>query len=262
MSIDSLIIKKFRDLKEMHIPFSLATNMPFVSCDEETYNDQCWIFTSLEAVKEFAERYVSQNLRFRDVVVKKENFKDLFVDFHSMGINELVFCENENIYKLELSDIIRFQENVAVPPNQRPLLNQQLQLSTIYFLQEVRKPGIPLNKEKLEPLAEEMYANLARAQFLLPVIVEKTEESKERLLFPIITDKKGNQFQPVFSDHTQYRKFTLKNKPDDHTRVLMTDISGLQKYLTDKVHGYMLNPEGYCHVINQQQLNFLREHFK
>lgn len=262
MSIEPLIIKKFQALKELHVPFSIATNMPFVTCDEETFNDQSWIFTSLDDVKEFAKKYAEQKMVFRDVVVKKENFKDLFVDFHSMGVNEVVFCEGKEQYQLDLSDFIRFQDNIAVPPNQRPLLNQELQLSTIYFLQEVRKAGVELNKEKLEPLAEEMYANLAKSNFLLPVMVEKTEENKEKLLFPIITDKKGNQFQPVFSDHTQYQKYVRKNKPEKNARVLLVDINGLQKYLLNQTQGYMINPEGYCHVLNQQQLKFIIERFR
>lgn len=262
MSIDSHVIKKFQNLKELHIPFSLATNMPFVTCDEDTFNDQSWLFTSLDSLKEFAKKYAEQKMVFRDVVVKKENFKDLFVDFYSMGVNEVVFCEEKNQYKLELSDIIKFQDVSALPPNQRPLVNQELQLSTIYFLQEVRKPGSEPDKTKLEPLAEEMYANLAKSHFLLPVMAVETEEKKEKLLFPIITDKKGNKFQPIFSDHNQYKKYARKSKPEKNIRILLVDINGLQKYLSDQTQGYMLNPDGYCHVLNLQQLKFISERFK
>ena len=262
MAINPFVIKIFQNLSELHVPFSVATNMPFVTCDQETYNDQSWLFTSLEDVKEFAQTYAAQKMVFRDVLVKKEQFKDLFVDFHSMGVNEIVFCEGKTQHKLELSEIIQFKDNLSIPPLQRPLMNQELQLSTIYFLQEVRKAGVKPDREKLEPLAEEMYANLVRAHFLLPVMVETTEDKKDKLLFPIITDKKGNKFQPVFSDHIQFQKYARKNKPEANSRILLVDLNELQKYLSPQTQGYMLNPDGYCHILTMQQLKFLSEHFK
>lgn len=262
MSIDPFVIKKIQNLEEIHVPYSIATNMPFVTCDEETFNDQIWMFTTLESVNEFAKKYAEQKIVFKDVIIKKEAFGAFYMDLHSMGINEIIFCDENAQYKLEFSKLVKIPDLSKMAENQRPLINQELQLSTIYFLQEIRRSGIEQDKEKLEPLAEEMYANLAKSRFLLPVMSKETEDQKETLLFPYLTDKKGNKFQPIFSDHTQYMKHIRKNKPEKNSRVLLVGIEELQKYLLSHVQGYMLNPDGYCHVLTMQQLKFISERFK
>ena len=262
MSIDATIMKTFQGLPEIHVPFSAATNMPFVTCDQETYNDQIWMFTTNEAVNDFAKKYSEEKIILRDIIVKKEVFGDFFMDLHSMGINEIVFCEKNNIHKLEFSKFVKIPDFSIMPKNQQPLLNPELQLSTIYFFQEIKRPGVEPDKEKLEPLAEEMYANLAKSHFLLPAMRKETEDKKEALLFPYLTDKNGNKFQPVFSDHPQYMKHIRKNKPEGNSRVLLVGIEELQKYLLPHVQGYLLNPDGYCHVLSKQLLKTISERFK
>ena len=263
MSINSPAIKKFQSLEEIHVPFCTGTNMPFVTCDDETYNDQIWTFTSLDAVKEFAQTYAQQKLAFRDVLVKKAQFGAFFMDLYSMGINEIVFCDEQGTHKLDFSQIVKFPDFSKMPEKQRPLMNQELQLSTIYFLQEARKSGVEPDKAKLEPLAEEMYANLANSRFLHQVMTDDTQEhTKGKLLFPLLTDKKGNQFQPIFSDHNQYMKHRQKNKPAENTRTLLVGIEELKKYLMKQAKGYLINPDGYCHVLTMQQLEYLIKHFQ
>jgi len=145
------------------------------------------------------------------------------------------------------------------------LLNPELQLSTIYFFQEVRRQGVEQDTDRLEILAEEMYANLAKATFLMPILKTPRTDIDIKgcgsISLPYITDAKGNKFQPIFSDHTQYMKHIKKNKPVENTSVLMVKISDLLKYTVPDSQGYMLNPDGYCHVVNQQQLQFIIERF-
>lgn len=261
MSIDPLVVKKLQSLEEVHIPYAVATNMPFVTCDEETYNDQVWIFSTLNDMQEFASKFADQKILFKDVRLKKEHMPEFYADLHSMGINEIVFCDENAQHKLEFSKLVKINDFSKMPENQRPLFNQELQLSTIYFLQEIRRAGVEPDKEKLEPLAEEMYANVAKSKFLLPAMMEETEDKKGRLLFPYLTDKKGNKFQPIFSDHTQYTKHIRQHKPEKNSRVLLADIEKLQKYLLPHVQGYMLNPDSYCHVLTMQQLKFISKRF-
>lgn len=262
MAIDyAFVLKKLRGLKEVHVAYAVATNMPFVTCDEETFNDQIWMFTSLEAVQKFAQRYVDKKILFKGVRIEQEHMPAFYMDLHSMGINEVVFCDGEAEHKLELEKMVHFPDFSKLPQKQRPLMNPQLQLSTAYFFQEVRREGVEQDNEKLEAMAEEMYANLAKSQFLMPVEVEESEEKKGKMNLPFVKDKNGNQFQPIFSDHTQYMKYVKKTRQTPNSRVLVVGIEELQKYLIPNVLGYMLNPDGYCHVLTQQQLKFIRERF-
>ena len=262
MAIDyAFVLKKLRSLKEIHVPYAVATNMPFVTCDEETFNDQIWLFTSVEAVKEFAKKYEEKKILFKGVCVKQESMQAFYMDLHAMGVNEVVFCDGGVEHKLELHKMVQIPDFKKLPIQQRPLMNPELQLSTVYFFQEVRRQGVEPDAERLESLAEEMYANLAKARFLLPVQVMPTDDKKGTINLPYITDKNGNKFQPIFSDHTQYMKHVKKNKLDHNTRVLMLGISDLQKYVVPDAQGYMLDPDGYCHPLNKQQIEFILEKF-
>ena len=46
MTVDQVfIIKKLQNLDEMLVAYSAVTRMPFAICDDESFNDQVWIFT-------------------------------------------------------------------------------------------------------------------------------------------------------------------------------------------------------------------------
>ena len=48
MTVDQVfIIKKLQNLDEMLVAYSAVTRMPFAICDDESFNDQVWIFTCL-----------------------------------------------------------------------------------------------------------------------------------------------------------------------------------------------------------------------
>ena len=268
MAIDyTLAIKRLQRLEEFYAAYSVATNMPFVTCDEETCNDQAWLFADQDGLQEFAAPYLAQQIPVRGTRVPKDAMPEFYMDLHSMGINEIIFCDGGSQHKLELAKVVHLPDFQAVPEGKRPLMNPALQLSTAYFFQEMRRPGRKLDSEtlkkdqRLESLAEEMYANLARAKYLMPVQIIPSVDGNDRLSLPFITDKQGNNFQPIFSDHSQYVKHTKKHKPLDHTRVLLVGIEELEKYLLSNVTGYMLNPDSYCHVINGPQLKFIRSQF-
>ena len=50
MTVDnSFLIKKFEKYESIYVLFSQMTKLPFVECDEETYDDQvyvCLLYTS------------------------------------------------------------------------------------------------------------------------------------------------------------------------------------------------------------------------
>ena len=58
MTVDQVfIIKKLQNLDEMLVAYSAVTRMPFAICDDESFNDQVWIFTDQDKLKTFAEKY-------------------------------------------------------------------------------------------------------------------------------------------------------------------------------------------------------------
>ncbi len=268
MTIDyTLVIKRLQHMEEFYVPYAAATNMPFVTCEEENCNDQVWLFASEDGAQEFCAPYLAQKIPMKATRIPKSSSSEFFLDLHAMGVNEIVFCDGGSQYPLELTKIVRIPDFNAMPEGKRPLMNPALQLSTVYFFQAIRRPGLTPDspempdKKTLESLAEEMYANLARAKFLMPVQIFPSVDGKDRLSLPFITTKQGDNYQPIFSDHTQYVKHTKLHKPMDHTKVLLVSLQDLQKHLLPNVKGYMLNPDGYCHMLNGAQLKFISQEF-
>ena len=49
-------IKELQNRETVFVAYSQATKLPYVKCDEETYNDQAWIFSTEEGIKEFGKK--------------------------------------------------------------------------------------------------------------------------------------------------------------------------------------------------------------
>ena len=58
-------IKELQNRETVFVAYSQATKLPYVKCDEETYNDQAWIFSTEEGIKECQENlnYYKKNAK-------------------------------------------------------------------------------------------------------------------------------------------------------------------------------------------------------
>ena len=57
-------IHELRNREEVFVAYSQATKLPYVTCDDETFNDQARIFATEEEIKEYGnkEYFFSQNV--------------------------------------------------------------------------------------------------------------------------------------------------------------------------------------------------------
>ena len=260
MTVDQVfIIKKLQNLDEMLVAYSAVTRMPFAICDDESFNDQVWIFTDQDKLKTFAEKYKEEKKLILPVKVQKKDASMFYMNLFAMGINEVVFCDGDQENKIELTKIVRMPDVDALPENRKPILNPQLQLSAAYFLQELRKPGVEPDREALKDLEEEMSANLARSTYLMPVDVEKDEEGKENVRLLYVQNKKGELYQPIFSDTGElvkhYRGKEVQN------RLIQVRFDQLSRYMIKDVQGYVLNPEGINLILRTQQIELLNSYY-
>ena len=77
MTVDQVfIIKKLQNLDEMLVAYSAVTRMPFAICDDESFNDQVWIFTDQDKLKTFAEKYKEEKKSKKKKSDKKKKGKD------------------------------------------------------------------------------------------------------------------------------------------------------------------------------------------
>ncbi len=261
MAVDQrFVVKRLQNLEEMYAVYSAVTRMPFATCDEETFNDQVWVFSDQEGVKEFSKEYTEKKILLMGVKVKKEEAPLFYMNLFAMGINEVVFQDGEARHQIPLEKIVQMPDYSKLPEKQRPLLNPQLQLSAIYFLQALRKPGVTPDREALRDLEEEMSVNLVKSRFLLPVEVEEKENGQGNIRMIYVQNKEGDRFQPIFSDTNEMMKH-YRNKQSKH-RLLHVPFDQLPKYMIKDIKGYVLNPEGINLILSQKQIGQLLTFYK
>lgn len=260
MTVDQVfIIRKLQNLEEMFVVYSAVTRMPFATCDEETYNDQVWIFTEQDKVQEFAKSYTEKKILLMGVKVKKEEAPMFYMNLFAMGINEIVFQDGDHQHKLELTSVVKIPDYTKLPERQRPILNPQLQLSAIYFLQELRKPGVEPDKETLKELEEEMSVNLVKSTYLMPVEVDVEKEAPGNIRLLYVQNKQGEKFQPIFSDTGELMKH-YRGKDQKH-RLLQVKFEQLPGYMIKDVQGYVLNPESINLILKKEQMEILLKYY-
>ena len=150
MSIDhSFIIRKLQNLPEMFVIFSQLTKHPYVTCGEESFNDQIHIYTEQEKAQAFVKDQAEQQKNpVIAVKVSKEQFLHFYGTLYSIGINAVILHDSDSDTELTLEEIVHRRQNPdELPKEKRPVLNPELLLTSLYFLQEMRRP-IPQEEKK------------------------------------------------------------------------------------------------------------------
>ena len=184
MAIDhSFIIKKLQGLPEMFVIFSQSTKHPYVTCNEESFDDQIHIFSDAEAAHAYVvAKNEQEKIPVVSVRVAAEQFLYFYGTLYALGVNGVVLHDNDTETSLALEAIVHRRHNPdELPEKQRPVINPELMLTSLYFLQEMRRPVSEEEKEKadLRAMDEELVANLVRGRFLSGIIVDESEEDAE-----------------------------------------------------------------------------------
>ena len=184
MAIDhSFIIKKLQGLPEMFVIFSQSTKHPYVTCNEESFDDQIHIFSDAEAAHAYVvAKNEQEKIPVVSVRVAAEQFLHFYGTLYALGVNGVVLHDNDTETSLALEAIVHRRHNPdELPEKQRPVINPELMLTSLSFLQEMRRPVSEEEKEKadLRAMDEELVANLVRGRFLSGIIVDESEEDAE-----------------------------------------------------------------------------------
>lgn len=247
MSADKkFLAKSIQKKEELIVAYCAFTNMPFVVCDPETYNDQIWLFDTEAQLQEFAKPYTEKKILLRGVKYPNKAFLSFFSTLFTMGVNELAFVSENGTETIELTELVQQPDFSKIPQEKRPILNPELQLTGMYFMQEASRP-IPMEeKEQLAELEEELAANLTKARYLVPIEFLEGEESdmeklkNKKYRFPILKNKNGDVMQPLFTDPVELGKFNKENK----FKALTLPFDNLSKLLVGESKGFLLNPLG------------------
>ena len=72
------VLEMLREAEDIYVIYSACTNMPFVYCDPETYDDEVILFDSEEEAKKQADRMLDAKIPVRLVNVKKRTQAGIF----------------------------------------------------------------------------------------------------------------------------------------------------------------------------------------
>ena len=241
-------VKEIRAREDIYVLYSQVTRLPYVTCGEETYNDQAWFFADEESLKEFGKKKLDDKILLMGMKYEKKNFPRLYALLYSIGVNSLIWNKDGDQVEVDLEKVAREPDLSQIPPEKRPLLNPTLQLSGIYFMQELRRPAEKEERKNLHEQEEELIADLKKADFL--VALNPGGDDPKKVSVPYLKNKDGKIMQPVFSDVLEFEKFARGKK----LRAAKITFAKLPEILMEQAEAVLVNPMGFNLPLNREQL--------
>ena len=245
-------IKAIQESKQFFYMSSPATNLPFVECDQETFNDQVWMFANEPEAKKYFDETQEKHFPVEGRLIENANYPGFFYQLHMMGVNALMWVDGEEKIELELDEVspmpeVPEEQQMSVPP-----MNQELMLSGIYFLQEMRrnvaeKIHFENNAHILE---EEFLVNICKTGFFMPM--RENEEGQPQGLY--VKDKNEKVYMPFFSDTLEMTKHVGYGI---RVRVGYIPFAKLKDMVPKDMEGVIINPESLNLPLSMQQLEEL-----
>lgn len=255
-------VKKIQKLEITYVLFGQGTRMPFLICDEETFNDQVWVFTTEDKAKKFAEKRKDENQDMLMIMkMEKKQMLGFYSSLYMLGVNEVVFVEEEMTSHIPLDKLIVRPDYSKLPKEKQPLVNPQVQLTGLYFMQELHRKKPNDEKPGLSELEEEMVVNLVRSRFFMAVEVDGDEVKADgsNIKLPCVKNKEGKMFQPIFTDANEFQKFNAKG----NFKANMIEFVNIQKVIGQNVEGIVVNPHGMNTVIVKELIpNLIQRYTK
>ena len=128
---------------EMYVLISTCTKMPYVYCEPESFDDQVFIFHKQEDAVKAMEELKEKEIPVRVIKLINNQFLSFYSNLYLIGVNGLsVDYGTENVQNIQLSELVRRPDDSQLPEGKVKVENPELQLTTLYYMQELRrKPG-------------------------------------------------------------------------------------------------------------------------
>ncbi len=236
----------------LYVMISDATRLPFIECDEETYDDEALLFDNQEAAQNIADSLTGKGYLVRSMEVPVNQRLAFFSSLFSMGINALLLNKGtEKSQLIELAEFIsrpelpRFSSEIAEQLKKDPNIkfhveNPEFHLTAIYYIQKVRNNQAGQWKKEAEELHEEMLAHYREGYY----ISAKSENGS----MPLLRKKDGLVLQPLFTDLQEFAKFQRANKGMKLQNFIVSEKNFL-KFLVKEASGIVINPFGISLVL-------------
>lgn len=234
MSVDKKeTLEKLKNSEAVYVLLSGGTNLPFVECDPDTYDDQVLVFYKEEEARAKMAALTEEKHPVRIIKVEKKNFLTFYMSLYPMGVNCIVTDDGTSKrMAVQLNELISRNSPQKLPKGQVWVENPALNLTAIYFMQELHRNRGQAMTEEMKELYEEMMAHLGRGKYIFAV-------GKDQGI-PALKGKDGQLYQPLFTDIQEFGKFNRQNQ----LRAMVVDADKIPNLLPDGSAGIVINPLG------------------
>lgn len=275
------MVSEIRELKEAYALFSPLTNLPYVECEEETYNDQVFLFAQKEEAEATVEDYEKKGIRvtvkeLKTVELKmpakgdKQEDKRIYLNqvrqhlsiLPMIGVNAVCYKPaGKKAQSIEVTEVLPegFDKNITGNPFYQP----NLQLTGMYLMQEARRKKEYVDKKQLQEMDEEFSSNLVKGRLVVAVVPPEGKEGEQTLdlrecKLPLLKHQKGGTFFPVFTDLWEFQKYAQRRKD---LRPIQVPFAEISKFWVKDAMAYMLNPMGFSLPLSRDMIPKLLEKF-
>lgn len=252
------LLQRLPKIDGVYIIFSTATRCPYLVCNSETFDDEAMICMTEEIAKAKVEELRGQEIPVNQARIDQTKMLGFFNEFFAFGINAVRFIDENEEICIQLDDIIKRGDMSKLPENKRPIENPILQLSMLYFTQEVRMKNRDM--KKVHELEEEMVANVRKSKFLVPIqeADEVNSEGKKEIKLMVLNAKDKDPAIPIFTDTFTMAHFLGKNS----SKAVTLNIEQLLELnIPDNTRGFLINPNGAGLLLNKEQLGRIVKDF-
>lgn len=218
---------------ELYVIISAVTKVPFVVCDDETYDDQILLYYRAEDAREKAKELLEA--KYGAVVAKLEDKQLLafYTSLYTMGVNCLAVNQGtDTAVSVQLSDLVIRKKPEELPEGKKQVENPAFHLTAMYFMQEMQRHAGEEPTQQMKDLQEELLAHYKEGTFIA-VIQEDGQ-------IPFLKQKDGSIYQPIFTDAVEFQKFN-KNKK---LKTAAIPASKIPEFLIPGAKGVAVNPLG------------------
>lgn len=230
------VLEKLRKAEKVYVLMSDFTRMPFVECDEDTFDDEVFLYFQEEDAKSEAEKRTSAGDKVHVTTFVNKFLLPFYTSLYPMGVNCIVVDKGtDGEIPVQLSELIIRNEKEAEKQGRPIIENQELHLTALYFMQKLRAQGDMKITEELKELNEEMMAHYMRGRYIIAVT--------EKNAVPILKQKDGKALQPVFTDMHEFMKFQSVNKTEK-LKTAVVEAAKIHEVISKEAFGIAVNPFG------------------
>ena len=236
----------------LYVIMSDSTRLPFVECDEETYDDEVLVFDSRKAAENAGNELTAKGYLVRIMTLPVKGRLQFYSSLYSIGVNAIKLNDGaENQRLIELAQLItrpelpRFSEEIAEQLKKDNTIkfhveNPEFHLTAIYYIQKIRNNQADRWKEEVKELHEEMMIHYREGYY----ISARLEDGG----MPLLRKKDGTALQPLFTDFQEFTKFQHANAGMKLQNFIVSEKSFL-KFLVKEASGIVINPFGISLVL-------------